>query len=121
MPPKLPKYITHKNMKPVLDAIAKEPFFQIGSNVEHTGQEWFHQEVTLEFPLGEIAKDGLTTMALVGRAREEGRMETCSLTGKEGFAAQGLEGKVRIRKDLFGALMNMRDTLPEFRGRIVTR
>jgi hypothetical protein len=45
--------------------------------------------------------------------------ETTRLTGQEGFNAQGLEGKVRVRKPLFNALMNM-DLLPRNRARILT-
>ena len=47
--------------------------------------------------------------------------ETAPLDGKEDFLAQGLEGKVRVQKPLFSALMNLRDSLPKRRGRIVTR
>jgi len=112
---KLPHVITHKNMEPLLRAVCEEPYFQIGRKTIYDPSAWYWRAVTLEFPLGELAKDGLTTIALVGR----NKYETVALTGKEGFNAQGLEGKVRVRKDLFMALMNLRDVLPARRGRIV--
>lgn len=115
--PHIPTVIDHSNMQPLLRAIEAEPYFQCGSKRVYDPDEWFWQTVSLEVPTGELAKDGLTTMALAGR-RE---CKTAALDGKEGFNAQGLEGKVVIRKDLFGALMNLRDLIPISRGRIVTR
>lgn len=112
---KLPKVITHKNMKPILEALSGLPCFQPGNNEELP--EWLRQEVILEMPLGELCCDGLKTLALVGRRKPE----PMGLTGKEGFNAQGLEGKVQIRKELFGALMNLRDLIEPYRGRILTR
>ena len=110
--------ITHKNIRQYLDRLQREPEFKIGPNTyKPTGEEWYRTRVRLECPAGELAKDGLTTMALVGR----GEYRTESLTGKEGFNAQGLEGKVVIEKDLFSALMNLRDLLPDGRGRIVLK
>jgi hypothetical protein len=108
------KIITHKNLDYWLKKVQGEPYFQCGSTVKET-PAWCYEEVTLEFPMGELCKDGLTTIALVGRERPE----PTDLTGKEGFDAQGLEGKVQIRKPLFNALMNLRDLLPPFRGRII--
>lgn len=102
-------------MKPLLDAISAEPYFQPGPQTAPR-PKWVDKVVVLEFPLGELAKDGLTTLALVGMGKN---YETAGLTGKEGFNAQGLEGKVRVRKPLFNALMNM-DLLPRGRGRILT-
>ena len=115
--PTIPKVITHKNMGPLLGALAQEPCFQCGSNIPEPEGAWFRRQVILEFPLGELYRDGLLTLALTGFDRPE----TLALTGKEGFNAQGLEGKVQVRKDLFLALMNLRDLLPEFRGRIITK
>jgi len=66
-------------------------------------------------PTGELCEDGLKTLALVGR----GEYSTVALTGKEGFNAQGLEGKVVISKPLFNALMAMRDLINPHRGRIL--
>ena len=113
----LPKMITHRNIQPILDALTNEAEFQCGSKVEYDASKWYRQTVTLEVAAGELCKDGLTTMALVGRSP----YVTEGLTGKEGFNAQGLEGKVVIRKELFGALMNMRDLVTANRGRIITR
>jgi len=112
----LPDIITHKNLEPILDAIAKEPCFQPGQQ-NAARPEWVDRIVTLEFPLGELAKDALTTLALVGSEKPE----PMGLTGKEGFNAQGLEGKVQIKKPLFNAAMNLRLVLPVHRGRILTR
>jgi hypothetical protein len=110
------KIITHKNIRPYLDRLQREPEFKIGCNgYRPTGDEWYRQRVKLQFPTGEIARDGLTTMALVGR----NAYTTEGLDGKEGFNAQGLEGRVTVHKDLFSALMNLRDLLKPGRGRIV--
>lgn len=107
--------ITHKNMGSHLKRLEKEPCLQPGSTVSEPPDAWFRKKVILEFPLGELAHDGLTTLALVGRERPD----PVDLTGKEGFDAQGLEGKVQIETDLFCALMKLRDILPPYRGRIV--
>lgn len=110
--------VTHKNLKPLLKKLQHEPEFQIGNkSYQPTGDEWYRQRVCLEFPSGEAARDGLATLALIGTAN----YETTGLTGKEGFDAQGLEGKIVVRKDFFSALMNMRDILPVNRGRIILK
>jgi len=114
---KLPKVINHKNMAPLLEAIAHEPCYQPGSNTPITGDEWHQSLVWLEMPTGELARDPLASLALLGHDY----WEATSITGEEGFQAQGLEGKIRVRKTLFSALMNLRDILPPRRGRIVTR
>ena len=113
----IPKVITYKNIEPLLDALLNEPEFKIGCQAEYDASKWYRQTVTLEVATGELTKDGLTTMALVGCSP----YTTENLTGKEQFNAQGLEGKVAIRKELFGALINMRDLIAPYRGRIVTR
>ena len=111
----MPKHITHKTLNTWLDRIEQEPEFQIGSKAKYNPGAWYRQKVTLEFPVGELCKDWLSKIALIGV------QSPCitSLTGKEGFDAQGLEGKVTVEKDLFSALMNMRDILPANRGRIL--
>ena len=107
--------LTHKDIEPMLDRLAQEPEFKCGSTYKPTGQEWYRQAVWLEFPLGELAKDSLTTLALTGMVPPTiAKIEPC-----DRFNAQGLEGKARVRKQLFGALMAMRDLLPEHRGQIV--
>lgn len=111
----MPTVITHQNIGLYLDRLQGEPEFKIGTTYKPTGDEWYRQRVQLEFPTGEAAKGGLQTMALIGRLE----YTTEALTGKEGFDAQGLEGKVCVVKDLFSALMSLRDLLPERRGRIV--
>jgi hypothetical protein len=115
MPPVIPAVIDHKNIRPLLAAISAEPYFQCGVTVPYDPDAWYWRPVVLEVPAGELCKDGLTTLALVGRSE----YETVALTGREGFAAQGLEGKVRIHKPLFNALMNLRDLIQVHRGRIV--
>jgi hypothetical protein len=109
--------ITHRNIGPYLKRLQREPEFKIGKTYRPTGDEWYRTQCRLEFPTGEAAKDGLTSMALIGQRSHSHE----SLTGKEGFDAQGLEGKVVVWKDLFTALMNLRDLLPERRGRIVLK
>ena len=106
--------ITHQTLEPWLEKLKGEPYFQCGTRVSKP-PEWAFEEVTLEFPVGELCKDGLTTLALIGRQRPE----PIPLTGREAFNAQGLEGKVQVRKPLINALLNLRDLLPPFRGRIL--
>ncbi len=108
------KTITHDNLWCWLDKLATAPGLQIGDK-HRTWHEWYDAPCTLEFPLGELARDGLCTLALLGYERPEPQ----PLTGKEGFSAQGLESKVQIRKPLLNALFNMRDILPQNRGRIL--
>lgn len=109
------KIIDHKSIRKYLDRLQREPEFQCGSKYKPTGDEWYRQRVKLEFPTGEACEDGLKSLALIGRSN----YETLGLDGSEGFDAQGLEGKVSVSKDLFSALMNLRDLLPAGRGRIV--
>ena len=111
----IPTVITHRNIEPLLRAIDSDPYFRPELAHKAKRPAWIDTPVVLEFPVGEITESGLKTMALLGR----NRYETTALTGKEGFAAQGLEGKIRVRKNLFTALMNMRDLLPLHRGRIL--
>jgi len=115
-PVRIPKVITHKNMGPIRDAIALEDEFQPGPGHKIKPRGWYRRPVVLEFPMGEIAEEALKSIALIGRSEHW----TEGLTGKEGFRAQGLEGKVLVIKDLFGALINM-DLLLPHRGRILTK
>lgn len=108
------KIINHKNLRYWLDKLKSEPQLACGGP-QRTWSEWFDKPCTLEFPLGEIAQSDLHVIALVGR----GPTDPVPLTGKEGFNAQGLEGKLQIVKPLINALFNLRDILPEHRGRIV--
>ena len=115
---KLPRIITHKNMGPILEAMLQEPYFQPGKSAPWNKNDWFWQMVDLEVPTGEVCENGLKTTAIMGHSHL-GRSQP--ITGKEGFSAQGLEGKVVIRKPLFNALMNLRDLIPAHRGRIVRK
>jgi len=112
----LPRIITHKNMGPLLKALSKDPYLRCGSKRRHDPDDWFWQQVVLEVPTGELCEDGLKTLALAGTGHHQ---SVLPLSGKEGFLAQGLEGKVMIRKPLFNALMNLRDLIPINRGRIL--
>lgn len=121
----LPKVITHKNAEPYIDHLQADPYFRVGekslavADAEKPGP-WASQTVTLEFPMGELAGSGLKTMALLnGRVRPMDAWVE-NITGKEGFAAQGLEGKVCVPMPLHVALVRL-DLLPEHRGRIITR
>jgi len=108
--------LTHKDIDPYLDRLTREPEFQPGPlTIRPTGKEWYRQQVYLEFPLGELAKDGLSCLALCGTRQPE----VAPITDRDKFNAQGLEGKARVRMDLFGALMKLRDILPLHRGQIV--
>lgn len=116
--PDIPPVIYHSNMEPLLDALQQEPEFQPGPQKTYP-QAWYRRKVYLEFPTGELAEGGLKRMALVGwPAAGKREPQHLPIKGDDRFNAQGLEGKVRVEKDLFGALMNM-DLLPVHRGRIV--
>lgn len=70
--------------------------------------------VRLEMPLGEIAT---SMMGLLLQPYKD-RIKIDSLTGKEGFNAQGLEGKCFI--DLtFGQAIVLMKLVNEYRGRIL--
>lgn len=112
---KLPKIITHANADPIFNKICKLPCMQPGPELQRP--PWIDTPVTLEFPTGELCRDALRTLALIGSGRD---YELAELDGSERFNAQGLEGKVRVRKSLLAALLNL-DLLPEYRARIVTR
>lgn len=113
------KALYHKDIDPYLDRLAEELEFKIGSWDKYvpTGKEWYRTPVILEFPLGELARGLLNTLALVGRKTPETR----PIDGTERFSAQGIEGKASITMDLFSALMKMRDILPQWRGRIILK
>ncbi|MFA4973547.1 MAG: hypothetical protein WC683_13115 [bacterium] len=108
--------ITHRNIAEVREALSRElrshdrPGYIAGP--EDVSCKW-RETVTLEFPTGELCDDGLKTLALTGGARAF----PVPLTGNEGFAAQGLEGKVCVDMPLCQALCRM-DLLPKGRGRI---
>jgi hypothetical protein len=111
------KALYHKDIEPYLDKLANEPEFRIGNfgKYKPDGKEWYRERVYLEFPIGELANGFMTRLALCGR------QEPIALPIETGdkFNAQGLEGKARVERDFFGALMAMRDILPKHRGRIV--
>ena len=114
--PEIPKIITHKNLAPLLEALEQLVTDEGLWDMAHQDQKhWINRKVTLEFPIGELAKEGLHTLALIGFARPK----PVPLTGKEGFDAQGLEGKVQTRRTLKDAIIQLRG-LPPYRGRIVT-
>ena len=114
---KIPKIITRRNSDALIRAFTKEPYFKIGIRAPYDPDAWYWQEAILEFPLGEMMKDQMLTLALIGKG---GTYEILDLTGKEGFDAQGLEGKVQVRKSLWNAVMNL-DLLPVNRGRVITK
>ena len=116
------KIIYHKDLPYYLDKLTKEKEFQCGSTNKEsdryycpTEKEWYRERVKLEFPLGEMCKDALNTLALTGK-RE---VKVLPIKGDEKFNAHGIEGKGQVEMDLFSALMKMRDILPIWRGRIL--
>jgi hypothetical protein len=109
------RYINHKQLPYYLRKLREEPCLQCGSNVPEPPNAWFREKVILEFPLGELCRNELSALALCGLNKPV----ILSLTGEEGFDAQGLEGKAQVKKDLLIALMCLRDILPERRCRIV--
>src|SRR5215469_3417653 len=86
--PDLPRIITHANMGPLLDAISRDPAYQMGPQaLKLKPAAWIHTPVVLEVPTGELAKGGLNNLALLGHNRHE----SVELKGDERFNAQGLE------------------------------
>jgi len=115
--PEIPRVITHKNLGPLLDALEGLVTDEGLWDMAHRDMKhWINRSVILEFPMGEIAKGGLHTMGLIGKSKPK----VIPLTGKEGFDAQGLEGKIQTRKRLKDAIIALR-ALPVHRGRILTR
>lgn len=111
----LPKIITHKNVeeyRKILYDFAGDP-----QNWDELKDPdfWGNREVTLEYPMGEIAENFTKTLVLTNNGAKP---DVVPLTGKEGFNAQGLEGKCQVRKPLVQALTALAMTSP-FRGRIV--
>ena len=114
---KLPKVIDANNIQRVRKEVAKIALdIKTWNKAYADPKHWMMKEVTLEFPTGEIARDWLTTMALIGREKPE----PVAITGKERFNAQGLEGKIQVRKPLINALANT-DLMDPWRWRIVTK
>jgi hypothetical protein len=69
----------------------------------------------LEFPLGELASENDGLRMILGFAHADGLIEfPIPITGKEGFAAQSLEGKARLRTTGIRAL-GIYAMLPEHR------
>jgi len=108
----LPKYITHANYRPIwhrINAEAREYQRPMGDAI---------RLVVMEVPLGELADGNLVKLLMLTQL---GAPITAALTGNEGFAAQGLEGKARCRMYLGGALLLLDNgMIKPFRGRIVT-
>ena len=115
---KLPRIVDHKNYGALLARVRRLPCMQPGPNAARAERPaWIDAPVTLEFPTGELCRNAVLALALVGPARD---YELTDLDGSERFNAQGLEGKVRVRKPLLAALLNL-NLLPEHRGRVLTR
>jgi len=108
--------INHRNAGRIRDELSKLAESSAGWERNYSdASHWMHTMVILEVSLGELADNWIKTIALTG-----GRIpEIAPLTGREGFIAQGLEGKAVIRKSLLNALVNL-DLLPKYRGQIVT-
>lgn len=112
---KAPMIIAHKNIEAWLTRLEHDPYLQPGPSRSIPKDYWFNRTVILEFPAGELFENHMKTLALVGLERPA----ALPLTGKEGFNAQGLEGKVQVKKPLLNALVNLRDLLPRYRDRII--
>lgn len=100
--PHIPQAITHANADAIRTVVAPLLVYQPGPvAAKYKPPVWGHQEAVFEFLLGRSS------------------FWSASLTGKERFDAQGLEGKVQVRKPLFNVILNL-DLLPEHRGRVLT-
>ncbi len=108
--------IDHKNLGRYLKRLQQEPEFQIEYRGKPRQGAWYRQPCYLVLALGELAEDGLKTMALTGMSEPE----IIEIPKNARFNAQGLEGACRIRKPLFNALMNLRDLVPQYRGYVLT-
>ena len=87
-----------------------------GKPTEHPCYNWCEQDAAVEFPLGELTGEPLKIAALTGFGTH--RQEVCPIVRQDKFNAQGLEGKCRVHKNLFMAIMNL-DVLPKYRGQVV--
>lgn len=75
----------------------------------------YHQPARLEFPLGEITNPGIAGFILAWMI--QAAIHTTSITAKDQFDAQGLEGKCVIDTLLSSALLAARE-LPPYRRAI---
>ena len=81
--------------------------------------EWMDEHegpAELHLPLGEIMNERIAGHVFAWRML--GKLATAPITGKERFAAQGLEGKVVVATTLVGALLVWRECA---RGRCTVR
>jgi hypothetical protein len=70
----------------------------------------YHQPAWLEFPLGELTNPGITGFILAWAL--QGVIRTTSITARDQFDAQGLEGKCVVETVLSSALLAARPCLP---------
>ena len=112
---RLPPIIDQRNYGVITEEVARLTQDREAWSETYDGSHWLNREVTLEFALGELAEDGFKTIALVGTKN----YTVMPLTGGERWNAQGIEGKVIIRKPLREALANIQILKP-YRWRIIT-
>lgn len=110
-----------KSQKMDLDALRKGPLRPGATSAEYhriVFSKYFSRPVIVEVPLGELARpDNLGLMIHVKRHG----YEIASLTGKEKFNAQGLEGKARLKGYTYYDALIATVTLPDHRFRIVEK
>lgn len=112
----------HTDIARLQDLLDAEPYFRCGAPPCNR-PSWVDQPAALEVPLGELCdSDPVTSLGgLVAMQKGMGSIivETGPITGKEGFNAQGLEGKAIIHTTLFDAFLKLRDYCRPNRARIV--
>jgi len=112
----IPKRITCKNKGPVRKAAEELAGDSVAwDKAINDPDHWLNMPVYLEFPLGELCKEGLYTLAIAGRQQPE----ILGIEESDRFNAQGLEGKGRIVKTLCSALTTT-DLMPDWRWQIIT-
>jgi len=86
----------------------------------HKWEQWQERNLklntVLEFPAGEIMNERIRGFVWAWAMKKE--ITIAGVTGKDRFAAHGLEGKIQVNTNLITALLAYRD-LPRYRRGIL--
>lgn len=115
---RLPRVIRDNNVEPIRRKLEDMAIDLPAWRKAHADKShWINTPVKLEFPGGETCEAEIKTLALLGPA---GQYEYANITEDDRFDAQGLEGKIVVRRPLFVAIALIRLFKPH-RWQIVVR
>ena len=103
-------------MKILKEAEVEKILNDLQENFNGTYDEYRKMNVRLEFPLGEVMNPNIA--GFIWAWNLQNKIKTESISKKDRFNAQGLEGKATIELDLVGAVLAYQE-LPRFRRAIV--